>query len=77
MVLYRNQWPVIFFLHFAKLHIGSSIRIENTLFKIILSNIILSKEVKYPSIVFLSIYITVSQKLRFHEDKRTFTETLP
>ena len=33
VVLYRNQWPVNFILHFAKLHIGSSIRYENTLLK--------------------------------------------
>ena len=33
MVLYRNQWPVNFILHFAELHIGSSIRHENTLYK--------------------------------------------
>ena len=33
MVLYRNQWPVNFILHFAVFHIGSSIRYENTLFK--------------------------------------------
>ena len=33
MLLYCNQWPVNFILHFAKLHIGGSIRIENTLFK--------------------------------------------
>ena len=30
---YRNQWPVNFILHFAKLHIGSSIRYENSLLK--------------------------------------------
>ena len=33
MVLYRDQWPVNFILHFAELHIGSSIRYEDTLFK--------------------------------------------
>ena len=33
MRLYRNQWPVNFILQFATLHIGSSIRNENTLFK--------------------------------------------
>ena len=33
MVLYRDQWPVYFILYFAELHIGSSIRYENTLFK--------------------------------------------
>ena len=33
MILYRNQGPVNFILHFALLHIGSSIRNENTLFK--------------------------------------------
>ena len=33
VVLYRDQWPVNFILHFAELHIGSSIRYENTLFK--------------------------------------------
>ena len=32
MVLYCNQWPVNFILHFAELHIGSSIRYEKTLF---------------------------------------------
>ena len=32
MVLYRNQWPVNFILHFSELHIGSSIRYENPLF---------------------------------------------
>ena len=32
-VLYHNQWPVNFILHFAELHIGSSTRYENTLFK--------------------------------------------
>ena len=32
MVLYRNQWPVNFILHFAEMHIGSAIRNENTLF---------------------------------------------
>ena len=33
MVQYRNQWPVNFILHFAELHIGSSISYENTLFR--------------------------------------------
>ena len=33
MVLYRNQRPVNFIFHLAELHIGSSIRYENTLFK--------------------------------------------
>ena len=33
VVLYHNQWPVNFILHFAKIHIGSSIRYENTLLK--------------------------------------------
>ena len=33
MVLYRIQWPVNFALHFSELHIGSSIRYENTLFE--------------------------------------------
>ena len=33
VVLYRNHWPVNFILHFAKLHIVSSIRYENTLLK--------------------------------------------
>ena len=56
MVLYRNQWPGNFILHFAKLHIDSSIRYENTLFKNYFINIILSKELKYPSVVFLGIY---------------------
>ena len=28
VVLYRNQWPVNFILHFAKLHIGSSYQIR-------------------------------------------------
>ena len=32
MVLNRNQWPVNVILHFAELHIGSSIRYENILF---------------------------------------------
>ena len=32
VVLYRNQWPVNFILHSAELHIGSSIRYENTLY---------------------------------------------
>ena len=32
VVLYRNQWPVNFILHFAKLTIGSSIEYKNTLF---------------------------------------------
>ena len=30
MILYCNQLPVNFILHFAELHIGSSIRYENT-----------------------------------------------
>ena len=33
VVLYRSQWPVKFILHFAELHISSSIRYENTLIK--------------------------------------------
>ena len=32
VVLYRNKWPLKFFLHVTELHIGSSIRCENTLF---------------------------------------------
>ena len=32
VVLYLNQWPVNFNLHFAEVHIGISIRYENTLF---------------------------------------------
>ena len=32
VVLYRNQCPMNLILHFAELHIGSSIRYENTLF---------------------------------------------
>ena len=32
-VLYCNQWPVNFILHFAKLRIGRSIRYKNNLFK--------------------------------------------
>ena len=52
VVLYRNQCPVNFILYFAKLYIGSSIKYKNTLFKIVISNIILSKELKYPSLFF-------------------------
>ena len=59
VVLYRNQWPVNFILHFAKLHIDGSIRYESTLFKNILSNTLLSKELKYPSFVFLSIHFKI------------------
>ena len=33
VVLYRNQWPVHFLLYFADVHIGRSIKYENTLFK--------------------------------------------
>ena len=32
VVLYHNQRPVNFIMHFAELHIGSIIRYENTLF---------------------------------------------
>ena len=32
VVLYCNQWPANYILHFAELHIGSSIRYENILF---------------------------------------------
>ena len=46
---YRNQWPINFILHFAKLHIDSSIRYQNSLikilFKYIFSNVIKSKEI--------------------------------
>ena len=42
VVLYRNLWPINFILHFAELHIGSSIRYENTLLKNIFSNVIYS-----------------------------------
>ena len=33
VVLYRNQWLLNFILHLTELHIGISIRYENTLFK--------------------------------------------
>ena len=33
MVLYRKQWPVNFILHSAELHIGSSVRYENALYR--------------------------------------------
>ena len=33
VVLYCNQWPVNFILHFAELHIGSSIKYKNTSIK--------------------------------------------
>ena len=33
VVLYRNQWPVNFILHFGELHSDSSIRYKLTLFE--------------------------------------------
>ena len=32
VVLYRNEWPVIFILHSAELHIGGSIGYKNALY---------------------------------------------
>ena len=33
VILYRSHWPINLILHFAKLHIGSSIRYKNILFQ--------------------------------------------
>ena len=50
-----NDRKFHFFLHFAELHSGSSIRNKLTLFEIIFSNVIKLNEFYYPSIVILSI----------------------
>ena len=44
VALYRNQWPVIFIVYFAELHIGSSIRYENTFLWKLCSQIVYSQK---------------------------------
>ena len=60
VVLYRNQWPVNFILHFTVLHIGSSIRYKNTLFWNYFLNCYIVKRILISFQLFFWVYDSLS-----------------